>query len=240
MVDADLLEAPQPERVAAPAGDALLAALVRPDAVVREDAVEVEDDEPNRAEVAHASRAATGEPRARGRRERRPARPSAAGRACGRSGGRARRAAARRPRATSRPRRPARGRAPRGDPARRRASSPSSAAGRSSLGSRRFTPSPSADGHAVEIPDEPAHPVGHERVRVIGALPGVVEREVLLEHARAEHVRDRRHRDPVVMVREPDHELGVALLQRRDHREVEILDLGRVRGRAVEDAELAC
>ena len=60
VVDADLVEAAQAQRVPAQARDALLATLVRPDAVVGEDAVEVEDDEPNLGEVRHASRAATG------------------------------------------------------------------------------------------------------------------------------------------------------------------------------------
>src|SRR5262249_6861600 len=59
VVDADLVEAPQPERVAAEAGDALLPAVVRPDAVVGEDAVEVEDDEPDLGEWRHSLRAAT-------------------------------------------------------------------------------------------------------------------------------------------------------------------------------------
>ena len=48
VLDADLVEPAQAERVAAPAGNALLAALVRPHAVVGEHAVEVEDDEANR------------------------------------------------------------------------------------------------------------------------------------------------------------------------------------------------
>ncbi len=147
---------------------------------------------------------------ARGRRERRPARPRAAARACVRAGRRARTAAGRRPPATWRPGRPERGRAPLGD------------LGRDELLShllKRPLLARQAPLHAVaerrrnalEVADEPAHPVGHERVRVIGALPGVVEREVLLEHARAEHVGNRGHRDPVVVVGEPDDELGIAL-----------------------------
>ncbi len=73
---------------------------------------------------------------------------------------------------------------------------------------------------------------------MVGALPRVVQREVLLEDPGAEHERDRRHRDPVVMVGETDHEVGVALAERRDDREVQVLDLGRVGGGAVEHAEL--
>ena len=45
MVDSDVLEAAEPQRVAAPSRDALLAVLVRPHAVVGEHPVEVEDDE---------------------------------------------------------------------------------------------------------------------------------------------------------------------------------------------------
>ena len=62
--------------------------------------------------------------------------------------------------------------------------------------------------------------------------------EVLLDHPRAEHVRDRRHRDAVLVVGEPDHELGVALAVRRDHAELELLDGGRVGRRALQQAEL--
>ena len=92
--------------------------------------------------------------------------------------------------------------------------------------------------YPVQVPDEAAHAVRHQRVRVVGALPGVVQREVLLERPRAEHVGDGRHGDAVVVVGEPDDELRVALPQRRDHREIEVLDLRRVRGRAVQHAEL--
>ena len=56
-VDADLVQPAQPSRVATEAGDALLAAVVRPHAVVGEDAVEVEDDEPDLGERAVTLRA---------------------------------------------------------------------------------------------------------------------------------------------------------------------------------------
>ena len=103
--------------------------------------------------------------------------------------------------------------------------------GRSSLASGRFTPSPTRVGDAVQIANEPPHPLGHERERVIRALPRMVEREVLLDDARAEHVADERHRDPALVVGEPDHELGEALAVRLDDTEVELLDLARVRPR---------
>ena len=61
---------------------------------------------------------------------------------------------------------------------------------------------------------------------------------MLLEDARAEHERDRRHRDAVVVVGEPDDEIRIALAQCGDDREVEILDVRRVRGGAVQHAQL--
>ena len=90
----------------------------------------------------------------------------------------------------------------------------------------------------VEVADEPAHPVRHQRERVVGALPGVVEREVLLDHARAEHVAEQRHRVAVLVVGEPDHDLRIPLAQRRDHAQVQLLHLDRIRRRALQHAEL--
>ena len=90
----------------------------------------------------------------------------------------------------------------------------------------------------VEVADEPAHPVRHQRERVVGSLQGVVEGEVLLDHPCSQHVGDERHCDAVLVVGEPDYQVGEALSQRRDHVQVEILRLGRVRGGALEDAQL--
>ena len=110
--------------------------------------------------------------------------------------------------------------------------------GRSSLGSFPLHAVTQRDRHAAQITHEASHPVGHERVGVVGALPRVVQREVLLEDPGAEHERDRGHCNAVVMVGETDHEVGVALAERGDDREVQVLDLGRVGGGAVEHAEL--
>ena len=76
---------------------------------------------------------------------------------------------------------------------------------------------------------ENAWSVPFERVR---------EREVLLHHPRAEHVRDEGHRDAVLMVGEADHELRVALAQGRDHAQLELLGGRGVDGGALEQAEL--
>ena len=73
---------------------------------------------------------------------------------------------------------------------------------------------------ALEVAHELPHPLGHQREGVIGALRGVAQREVLLDDAGAEHVRDERHRDPVLVVGEADHELGVALAEGLDHAQV--------------------
>ena len=73
---------------------------------------------------------------------------------------------------------------------------------------------------------------------MVGALRGVVEREVLLDHARAEHVGDERHRDAVLVVGEPDHEAREPLAQRRDDVQVQVVRVGRIRGGALQDAEL--
>ena len=93
-------------------------------------------------------------------------------------------------------------------------------------------------GDAAQVADEPPHPLGHEREGVVGALPCVVQREVLLDDARSEHVADERHRDPALVIREPDDEVGEALAVRLDHTEVELLDLARVRRGALHHAEL--
>ena len=52
-----------------------------------------------------------------------------------------------------------------------------------------MAPSPSAE-DPMGGPWRSGASVGHQRVRVVGALPGVVEREVLLEGAGAEHEGD--------------------------------------------------
>ena len=65
-----------------------------------------------------------------------------------------------------------------------------------------------------------------------------LSREVLLDHARAEHVRDGRHRDAVLVVRQADDELRVALAVRGDDAELELLDGGRVGRGALQQAEL--
>ena len=93
-------------------------------------------------------------------------------------------------------------------------------------------------GHAPQVADELAHALGHERERVVRSLQRVREREVLLHHARTEHVRDERHRDAVLVVREADHELRVALAQGRDHAQLELLGGRRVDGGALEQAHL--
>ena len=97
-----------------------------------------------------------------------------------------------------------------------------------------------ADGrrHAVEVADEPAHALGHERERVVGALRRVIEREVLLDHPGAEHERDESHRDPALVIREPDDEVRIPLAIRLDDAEVQLLHRARVRGGALEQAEL--
>ena len=149
VVDADLVETPQAERVAPPAGHALLAALVRPDAVVGEDAVEVEDDE---REISRSASSVT-------RRGRRPARGGLDvlerdGLLVGERPREhapeepvelVRRKALRRP-ATSRRDRPAARTCPAGSSRAATSFFPIFSSGRSSLGSVRLTPSPSATG----------------------------------------------------------------------------------------------
>ena len=93
-------------------------------------------------------------------------------------------------------------------------------------------------GDTVEIADELPHPLRHEGERVIGALRRVARREVLLDHARAEHVRDGRHRDAVLVVGQADDQLRVALAVRGDDAELELLDGGRVGRGALQQAEL--
>ena len=66
----------------------------------------------------------------------------------------------------------------------------------------------------------------------------MVQGEVLLDHARAEHVRDERHRDPVLVVGEPDDDVREALAVRLDHAQVQLVGLARVRRRALHEAEL--
>ena len=72
---------------------------------------------------------------------------------------------------------------------------------------------------------------------MVGALRRVAEREVLLDHARTEHVGDGRHRDAVLVVGEADDDLRIPLAQRRDDREVQLLHRRRVGGRALEEAD---
>ena len=59
------------------------------------------------------------------------------------------------------------------------------------------------DRNAAEIAHELPHPLRHQGERVIRALGRVAQREMLLDHARAEHVRDGRHRDAVLVVGRP-------------------------------------
>ena len=118
-----------------------------------------------------------------------------------------------------------------------RASCPSSRAASRSVGSGRLTPSPSASGTRRRSRTSFRIPSGIERVGVVGALGSVAQREVLLDHARAEHVRDERHGDAVLVIREADDDVRVALAQRRDHGEVELVDRGGIGGGALQDAE---
>ena len=79
--------------------------------------------------------------------------------------------------------------------------------GRSSLWQRSLHAVSERVGHAAQVTDEPAHSLGHERERMVGALPRVIQGEVLLDDARAEHVADQRHRDAALVVGEADDEL---------------------------------
>ena len=190
VVDADLVEPSEPGRVSTEARDALLAAIVRPHAVVGEDAVEVEDDEADLAQRRHASRAATGS-----------ATGSTSSLATCLLGG-------------ERPREPppeqvvelvrreaAVGRGSRREVVRRQDVSDRKVAGGHELLAHllqgpRFARERAlhavADGvgDAVQVADEAPHALGHEREGVVGALPGVVQGEVLLDDARAQHVAD--------------------------------------------------
>jgi Dolichyl-phosphate-mannose-protein mannosyltransferase len=94
------------------------------------------------------------------------------------------------------------------------------------------------DRDSGEIPDQLAHPFRYERERVVGALPRVAQREVLLNHPGTEHVSDDRHRNPVLMVGETDDDLRVALAVGGDHAQVELLDAYRICGGALEHAKL--
>jgi hypothetical protein len=60
------------------------------------------------------------------------------------------------------------------------------------------------DTDPVKIPDHLLHADGFERQRVIGALPCVIEREMLFDDPRTNHVGDRGHRNAVVVVRQAD------------------------------------
>ena len=73
---------------------------------------------------------------------------------------------------------------------------------------------------------------------MVRALRGVAQREVLLDHPRAEHVGDGRHRDPVLVVGEPDDVVRVSVAERRDDGQVELLDGGRVRRGALQETDL--
>src|SRR5439155_17985183 len=103
---------------------------------------------------------------------------------------------------------------------------------------RALDPVPERDRHAVQVAHEPPQALRHERERLVGALPRVVEREVLLDHACAEHEADERHGDPALVVGETDREVGEALAIDLDHAQVELVDLARIRGRALHQAEL--
>ena len=73
-----------------------------------------------------------------------------------------------------------------------------------------MTPSPIAIGTRLRSRTSLRMPSGISENAWSVPFRGVAQREVLLDDAGAEHVRDRRHRDPVLMVGEPDHELRVA------------------------------
>ena len=73
---------------------------------------------------------------------------------------------------------------------------------------------------------------------MVRALRRVVEREVLLDHARAEHVGHESHGDAVLVIGQPDHEAWEPLAQRGDDVQVQVVRVGGVGGRALQDAEL--
>ena len=93
---------------------------------------------------------------------------------------------------------------------------------------------------AVEVAHHLAQADRLERERVVGALPRAVQREVLLDDARAEHIGRDGHRDAVVVAREADDRVReqrsryVAITP-----QVELVELGRVAGRALQDARAA-
>ena len=73
---------------------------------------------------------------------------------------------------------------------------------------------------------------------MVGALPGVVEREVLFDHPPAEHVSHDRHDDAVRVVGEPGDDIGKTLTERSDDAQMHVLRVGRISGRALQEAEL--
>ena len=225
---ADVVEAAEAEPVAAPARDRLLAGLAHPDAVVGEDAVEVEDDEPDRPDSSSVGRVTGGGRRGRGRPLRQPAPREVVAHVAGEDrlllGERAR----------ERPpdqvvervgRQAAVGRRLRDE-----VTVGEHVAGRQRARGDELLPHllqrlllarerpldavADRDRDAPQVAHELAHALGHQGERVVGALRRVAEREVLLDHARAEHVRDQCHRDAVLVVGEADDDVGVPLADR--------------------------
>ena len=103
---------------------------------------------------------------------------------------------------------------------------------------RRLRPVAEGDARAPEVADELAQADRLEREAVVGALHRAVEREVLLDDARAEHVGRDRHRDAAVVPGVADDGVGEELPVGVDHAQVELLPLGRVAGGALEDRDL--
>ena len=92
---------------------------------------------------------------------------------------------------------------------------------------------------ALEVAHHLAQPDRLERERVVGALHRAVQREVLLDDAGAEDVGGHRHRDAVVVAREPDDRAGKPFAVRGDDAQVELLERRRIAGRALQDARAA-
>ena len=214
--DADLVEAAEAEPVAPPACDRLLAGLAHPHAVVGEDAVEVEDDEPQRPDLVVGGRVTGRRQPAADRRARTPRRPGRRPRRSARMVSSSASA-----RVSGRPIRSSSaygGRPPSAGDFATRSPSASTWPAASARAATSFFPIfcerlllarkrpldavADRDRDAPQVAHELPHALGHQRERVVGALRRVAEREVLLDHARAEHVGDECHRDPVLVVGE--------------------------------------
>ena len=91
---------------------------------------------------------------------------------------------------------------------------------------------------AAQVAHHLAEPLRLEGERVVGALPGVVDGEVLLHHASAQHVRSQGHGDAVVVGGQAHDGVRESLPVACDDAQVQLFELGGVARRALHDAEL--